>query len=139
MSSTSLELENNWCFYNKNSNPNEILGLSIYTTEVSNNFLKSREAWLPNSRWTNSLFITCSNAFWSSRLGCLHFKLVWLMEEYLNGGRVNEKDLPPTISLPCSIRVSNLILAKIPWFSLPNLHSMRVSPLGIISHFNSSH
>ena len=27
--------------------PNEALGLSTYTTEASNNFLKIREAWLP--------------------------------------------------------------------------------------------
>jgi len=31
-------------------NPNEALGLLIYTTEVTNNFLKFMEAWLPISR-----------------------------------------------------------------------------------------
>ena len=50
MSSTSLELENNLEFYNQKSNPNEALGLSTYTTEVPNNFLKITEARLPNSR-----------------------------------------------------------------------------------------
>lgn len=50
MSSASLELENDKCFYSKNSNPDEALGLFIYTTEVSNDFIKSREARLPNSR-----------------------------------------------------------------------------------------
>jgi len=32
----------------KSPNPIEVLGLSIYTSEVSNDFLKIREARLPN-------------------------------------------------------------------------------------------
>ena len=50
MSSTTLELKNDYCFYSKNLNPNEALGLFIYTTEFSNDFLKYREAQLPKSR-----------------------------------------------------------------------------------------
>ena len=34
-----------------------------------------------------------------------------LMEEYVNEGGVNEEDLPPTISLPCHIRVLAFNLA----------------------------
>ena len=45
-----MELENSIEFYNKILNPNEALGLSTYTTEVPNDFLKIREARLPNSR-----------------------------------------------------------------------------------------
>ena len=45
-----LQLENRVEFYNKNTNPTEVLGLSTYTFEVSNDFLKIREARLPNSR-----------------------------------------------------------------------------------------
>jgi len=36
------------------------------------------------------------------------------MEEYSNGGVVNEEDLPPIIPLPCPIRVLTLVFAKIP-------------------------
>ena len=34
-------------------NPNEALGLLIYTIEVTNNFLKFREAWLSITRSTS--------------------------------------------------------------------------------------
>ena len=45
-----LQLKNRVDFYNENPNPTEVLGLSTYTFEVSNDFLKIREAQLPNSR-----------------------------------------------------------------------------------------
>ena len=38
----------------KNTNPNEALGLLTYPTKVSNNFLKSKEAWLPKLEITIS-------------------------------------------------------------------------------------
>ena len=47
--------------YNKKSNPNEALGLLIYKTRATNNFLKIKEAWLPKSRLT-----------------CLQLPLAWL-------------------------------------------------------------
>ena len=61
------------------------------------------------------------------------------MGEYSNEGQVNEEDLPPTIPLTCLIRVSTLVFAKITLFPPSNLHSMHISPLGMISHSNSSH
>ena len=59
-------------------------------------------------------FVSLSLALLSFSLqsdGCLHSEL---MEEYSNGGVVNEEDLPPIILLPCPIWVSNISLAKIP-------------------------
>lgn len=47
--------------YNKKLNPNEALGLLIYRTEATNNFLKIREDWLPKLRLT-----------------CLQLSLDWL-------------------------------------------------------------
>ena len=46
-----LQLKNRVEFYNpKIFNPTEVLGLSTYTSEVPNDFLKIREAQLPNKR-----------------------------------------------------------------------------------------
>jgi len=89
-------------FYNKNLNPNEALDLSTYTTEVPNDLLKYREARPSNSRWNNSLSITCSTSFRSSWLGWLHSDLVWLMEKCSNWRGVNEEELPPGELQYCS-------------------------------------
>ena len=45
--SQALQLETKVEFYNKNPNPTEVLSLSTYTSEVSNDFLQIRVSQLP--------------------------------------------------------------------------------------------
>jgi len=44
------------------------------------------------------------------------------MEEYSNGGVVDEEDLPPIIPLPCPIRVLTKVFATVPCFYPLFLH-----------------
>ena len=59
----SLQLRNKTEFYNRCPNPTQVLSLSIYTSEVSNDFLPIREAWL--STQVKLVFVpsTCSVVF----------------------------------------------------------------------------
>ena len=121
----------------------------------------SRDSWLPTqdklilslvgfSSSTHYLaFFSLSLAWLSSSLqsdGCLHSEL---MDEYSNGGLVNEEDLPPIITLPCPIRVFTKVLAIVPCFYplyldlsllyLLFMHYMHIRPQSQISDSNSSH
>ena len=44
------------------------------------------------------------------------------MEEYSNGGVVNEEDLPPIITPPCPIQVFTKVFAIVPCFYPLYLH-----------------
>ncbi len=57
-----LQLRNKVEFYNKNLNPTEVLSLSTYTSKVSNDFLKIREAQLPTQDKLVFITFTCSTA-----------------------------------------------------------------------------
>jgi len=61
------------------------------------------------------------------------------MEEYSNGGVLNEEDLPPITTLPCPIRVLTKVFAIAPRFYPLFLHYMHIRPQSKISNSNSSH
>jgi len=90
----SLQLRNKTEFYNKSINPNEVL--SSLLIHLINWFLSFSIARLSSSLQSD---------------GCFHSKL---MEEYSNGGVVNEEDLPPIITLPCPIRVLIMVSSIVP-------------------------
>lgn len=132
------------CFNSKNAslswtkhlNPNEALGLLIYTTKVTNNFLKFRESWLHS--WDQLVFnchwLGCQ---WTSWLGYLQ---LWADDIWLRKLRVRDElrreILSPRIHLACLHSSSYTLIRK---NSPQNLQSMHIRPLSMTSHLYSPH